>query len=506
MTEDGAPWRLLGCHGFSAVEPDRLVLLAAASGLTDAPGDIVLAAERESGGETETMLASSGVGSRPYFWALDAEGRLHHDVDVFSVVRSAQLPWEWDPAALHQLALLGHTLGTTTLHRKVARLPPDSVLRCTRGAVSIRAGTLWDETEPAAGHADLKEAFNASLADTLLDGEDPIVSLSAGFDSRLILAGVLRQGARPRLLTMGDPTSTDRRVASRIARALDLPLEEIELQPSEYLTAARLIVRATSGTKLASHWHTYLYARATRGQEGVHLVGSNGEFARSFYADRGLLSRAFDLSGRPGLSAQWKLRARRWARRTLLPLPARALSLNRLGEQLVEAGGRRRPLDSLDTVYTTQRVRHFVGNGLALYALSGRPASPFLDSRWIRAVRALPRKEKLGSKAHRSLILASAPRLADFEIEGRSRIESSPPIGYWLRRAHAVGYSPFREVLKLEEVAARIVEDQDLDEFYTRPERIATVQQAAPQNMELMLTLSYAAELARDAARANASG
>jgi len=505
MTGDDSAWRLLGCHGFSALEPSRLVELAAAGGLTDACGDFVLAAERGPAEHVETMLASSGVGARPYFWTLGETGRLHHGLDVFAVARSARLPWAWDPAALQQLALLGHTLGSTTLHKKVARLPPDCVLRCASGAVSIQAGTLWDESAPRTAHLELQQAFNDSLSDTFCTGEDPIVSMSAGFDSRAILAGVLRLGARPRLLTMGHRASTDRMVATDIARGLGLPIEEIELQPSEYLTEASLIVQATSGTKLASNWHTYLYSRATRGHDGVHLVGSNGEFARSFYADRGALSRALDLSGRAGLSAQWDLRVRRWASRTLTPGPARELSLAGLREQLVQAGGRRRPLDSLDTVYATQRVRHFIGNGLALYALNGRPASPFLDSRWIRAVRALHRKEKLGSKAHRSLILANTPRLAEFAMEGHPTMRGAPEFGYWMRRPAVVGYSPFTEVLALEEVRTRVVESPHLDELFTREERIAAVEAKAAVTLELMLTLSFASELAHATTQACAA-
>ena len=496
MTQDGSSWRLLGCHGFSAHDPLRLLQLAATGGLTDAPGDVVLAAEREYEGRVETMLASSGVGARPYFWTLDEHGRLHHGQDVFSVVSSARLAWEWDPEGLQQLALMGHTVGTTTLHRKVERLAPDVVLRCARGAVSIQAGTLWDESEPAPEHLPMRQAFSDSLSDAVCDGAEPTVSLSAGFDSRLILAGALRLGARPRLLTMGHRESTDRIVATQIARDLDLPIEAIELQPCDYLTEALVIVRATSGTKLASNWHTYLYARSTHDHGGVHLVGSNGEFARSFYADRGVLSRVLDLSGRAGLATQWALRAHRWERRALVPLPARELAAGALRHRLMEAGGRRRPLDSLDTVYATQRVRHFVGNGLALYALSGRPASPFLDSRWIRAVRELPRKEKLGSRTHRSLILANAPHLAQFEMEGDQIMRPAPAPGYWLRRSAVVGYSPFRQVLELKDVADRIADSPGLDDLYTRDERIAAVKGAVPGSLELMLSLSYAGELA----------
>ena len=152
-------WRLLGCHGFSAMAPWQLLELAVEQGLTDAPGDVVVAAERRSDGQTETILATSGIGARPYFWAEDETGHLHHGTDVFSVVRTAGLGWEWDPDGLQQLALLGHTLGTTTLHRRVARLPPDSVLRADRDGVSISTGTLWEEPPTTGPQNGIEQAF-----------------------------------------------------------------------------------------------------------------------------------------------------------------------------------------------------------------------------------------------------------------------------------------------------------------------------------------------------------
>ncbi len=72
----------------------------------------------------------------------------------------------------------------------------------------------------------------------------------------------------------------------------------------------------------------------------------------------------------------------------------------------------------------------------------------------------------------------------------------APAPGYWLRRSAVVGYTPFRRVLELKDVAARIVDSPGLDDLYTRDERIAAVNATVPGTLELMLTLSYAGELA----------
>ncbi len=83
-------------------------------------------------------------------------------------------------------------------------------------------------------------------------------------------------------------------------------------------------------------------------------------------------------------------------------------------------------------------------------------------------------------------------------------MQSTPAFGYWMRRPHVVAYSPFREVLEREEAAARIVECEALDDLYTRSERIAAVKLAAARTLELMLTLSYAAELSRESVAVDA--
>ena len=60
---------------------------------------------------------------------------------------------------------------------------------------------------------------------------------------------------------MGFQDSTDLVVARRIAGALGLEHRAVELVPTDYLTHAREIVAATSGSKTMAHWHTDLYER-----------------------------------------------------------------------------------------------------------------------------------------------------------------------------------------------------------------------------------------------------
>ena len=68
-------------------------------------------------------------------------------------------------------------------------------------------------------------------------------------------------------------------------------------------------------------------------------------------------------------------------------------------------------------------MRNFIGNGLALYSQHCSPRSPFLDSRWIRAIAGLDRSERLGSNFHRRAIAAAAPQLLRFPVEAGGEME-----------------------------------------------------------------------------------
>ena len=91
-------------------------------------------------------------------------------------------------------------------------------------------------------------------------------------------------------------------------------------------------------------------------------------------------------------------------------------------------------LEHLDQTYLYERVRHFIGNGLALYGLSARPITPFLSSEWVNAVARLPRRWKLGSAYHRRAIQLLKPELLDFYEEGTNGAMTVRPVPFYYHR------------------------------------------------------------------------
>lgn len=469
------------------------------------PGDFVVTARSSRAGEERHVIVTSPVAALPYFYTV-ANGRFCHGATVFDVVRSAGLPWRWNERAVRCLAWLGHTFGSDTLHADVRRVPFDAIMRFENGRLNVIARGFWKTVlgGPVVSLDDAVSVFAAVSGEMLRD--QPVLAMSGGFDSRVILAQFLRAGIEPALITMGPPDSTDRLVASAIARDHGLRHHVVELRPSEYLAHARTIVQLTSGTKTARHWHAYFLGREAAGlATGPLFGGTNGEFARTYYLDLGAPAKAFDLGPAVLAAAYFGARLERRRRRFHLPLPflrdtglATALSIARdIAEVVV---GPRSALDALDFFYASQRVRHFIGNGMALCSAFKPSVSPFLEPRWIRAAGHLRRTDKMGSRFHRRAIAENAPRLLEYPVHAEERVAPRPTPLYWLRRSREVGYDVFAEVIDLPHTREILLDSTLLDEFGPRSERERVMRERHVESIEFLLTLHFAAEAARDSA------
>ena len=500
-----APYDTLALHGYSPWSAERILrAVDAGTPIADLPGDFTLIATGGTPRAPRAKLVSSLVAARPYYLARAQDGTYVHGPTVFDVVRKGRLGWRWNHRAVNSLALLGHTAGEDSLHPDVTRVPCASVVTIEGDRARVdRHDRAWSDVFAGARDGRLDQAAEGlEVAFREMSSPDAVVSLSAGFDSRLLLALALRAGQRPLALTMGFASSTDVQVARQIARSLGLEHRVVELQAADYLRHARAIVETTSGTKTAANWHTDLYARAAGLSPGtVHYVGSNGEFARTFFVDAGVAALVADRApsrlAEAYLAARFVRRARRFPRALLANGPdalACARHAAALPVRLTE-----RFLDALDCFYATVRARHFIGNGLALYAAHGAPRSPFLDARWIRAVARLPRADRLGSNFHRHAIAAAWPALLCFPVGAEPAMARRAPPLYALRRPRIVGYSPFAAVAADSATRELIIEASSLDGLLDRRARLEAVERY-PAAIELLLTLAVAGELGQVAA------
>jgi asparagine synthase (glutamine-hydrolysing) len=443
----------LTCIGYAdSTEADLLgrFLQQGSRALAETQGEYALVIETDAG---DVTVVTSPVGATHYY-VLEHDGRLFHGDRVAEILRRSGLAWSWNWQALGDLCQLENLTDNQTLHPAIRRVPPGSILHFTEGRVSLHSVAVLDGIPPAPADPDAAvDALNDAVL--RLAGETPYLSLSGGFDSRVILASMLRQGLRPHLITMGREEATDVQVARRMAERFDLPHQLISLELDDVFTHASTISTLTNGTKTAWHWHTFLYPlKAAIPAEATFFVGTLGEFARSYYFDRGWLGRFASLAPDVALGRFWRMKLNRHPsfsaeelRHLVPPLAAELVAEGRERRAARLAGFCRGGfLEGLTRYYFEQRVPNFYANGIRMYRASSAWRSPFHDRRWIEAIWNLPDDWKLGSNWHRHAIARNCPELLTFPEENgfdrRRMLPKAPPL-YWtppMRRARYVSY------------------------------------------------------------------
>jgi asparagine synthase (glutamine-hydrolysing) len=417
--------------------------------LRDLRGEYTLAIEAGN----ECFIITSPVGAIHYFYALK-DGKFYHSDKVVDILKDAKLEWKWDWQALGDLCQLENLTENATLHKDIRKVPPGSILRFKDGKVGLESIQYLDTVGRRKGDPD--EAL-AALNDEVAfwAGDNPYLSLSGGFDSRLILSSLLKQGIKPHLITVGNDECTDVEVTSKIAARFGLRHDIVALTLEDFIAYGPEIARITNGTKPACHWHTYLYPlKAAIPKESVFFVGTLGEFARSYYFDKGALSQAADIFGEYSLLRFWNRKLNR--HRTFSDTELQGLAPE-FSEQINSAGtaGRARRLvglchkkflSGLARFYFEQRVPNFYANGIKMYQATSNWRSPYHSRKWISAVWSLDNSWKLGSNWHRYAIRKNFPQLLDFpEQRGflkNKMLPKAPPF-YWtpfMRRLPYVGY------------------------------------------------------------------
>lgn len=391
--------------------------------IVDTPGEFWVA-DRQ--GDTIRLVASRN-GIKPCFYTV-RDGRFYYGSTVDDVVKASNSPWQWNARAIASVACYWHTLGSDTMHARVSRLGAGEMV--TWDGRALQRHTFAEP--PVNRYPDPVAAATESLVEFVRrHGDGAILPLSAGFDSRTILAAFLSLGKKPLCFVMGHERSTDVRVARKIAARFGLELRVVPLAPEMYIQNRDRILARTSGTKTPGNWHTWVGAKTLGAEKGMRLFpGSNGEYARTFFFDRGMIFRAANAFSSFSIPAFLSAKVRRSARFPSGAVPELAYWSTPAGmKQLTSALAARYGQGSLgeliDTFYLKERVRNFIGNGIELYSDVFSVRLPFLQKEWIDAVRTMSREMRLNCRWHKFAIGKLCPALLEFPTD-----ETGTPMGH----------------------------------------------------------------------------
>lgn len=300
--------------------------------------------------------------------------------------------------------------------------------QAVRVAVDDERARLTDFWPLAERWAPIPEADAAAHAERhLLDAlarrtrafEAPHASITAGLDSRVVVAALRELGADVRAFTWGEAGWDDVRGGSEVAAQLGVPHEVVEVEWLDDADAMRELDRQVRWSEGAA---PVGFARlAWPPDMRAFVTGAGGEVGRAFYyrdqrpsgedADRERLAGALI-----GLLAPRLADARREA---VAGLEASARGWVDAAAAAGASGWR-----TLDVVYGEQRVRRWLRGMLPRLQAPMIPA--FATPEVARALASLPLADRLGDGFHRSFLAARAPELvppaAQEARRGRRRI------------------------------------------------------------------------------------
>jgi asparagine synthase (glutamine-hydrolysing) len=270
-------------------------------------------------------------------------------------------------------------------------------------------------------------------------GDRVCSALSGGYDSRLILASLLRHGVKPSLYVYGGAQEGDVRIAAHIARAEGLPLDAIDkndrpiIPPTEFFETAHRNFLATDGYGYAGIFHngaeTEELARRVLGNT-IAINGGGGEIFRNFFY---LPNREYTIS-----ELLWSFYSQ------FDPATCTALfdsgsyyrGLERKVMDLLGSDEPRLPRPAIEWLYHSFRCRAWDGKVDSIASRYGFTAMPYLESLISKHASALPLGWKNHGAYEAELIWRVDSRLAGYTSIYGHDFSRPPPLSrrlsdYW---------------------------------------------------------------------------
>ena len=479
--------------GYSSFSKEKIAaLILQHQDCSNIPGDFVTIINGILNNKTITIIGTSVINALPYFYVHTNNSFFHGD-NIFDVCKKAQLKWQWNHFALFCINAIEHTVGEHSLHAHIKRVPENSIITYYNNTLTIEKKERKINQQQTKSDTEILKDYINFCDEYFCEAKDLLLSMSAGFDSRLLLATALYFNKQPLLATFGNPNATDVKIAGAIAKKLNLKHSIIDLVIENYFKEDNIfeIINATSGSKTFNHWHTYFFAKHFKNSNALHLAGSNGELARTYYFDKGIIAKAADKIPLNLFDTFFNLKIKK-ADNFIIPSLNNAAFKTKFVSTANHQNTGQGFLNSLDNFYAFERVRHFIGNGLALYNCNVTTTSPFLDYRFINLCSHLHRNKKLNSIFHKTIINQLQPALMQFgNNDNSASINNFNSNSYFFEKQITTTYNPVDTVIQSNIVKEIIMESNYLNEWLDQEERVKIWEEKKNRSIYFLITMHY---------------
>jgi asparagine synthase (glutamine-hydrolysing) len=193
----------------------------------------------------KTFLFNDRYGVERIYWN-EANGAVFFASEAKALLRVLPKLRTFDQEGLAQFLTFGCTLGERTLFRGVQLLPGASVWTFEKGSCrknsyfSPRAWELQSTLPAESFGAELEDTFKRVLPRYFASDSRIGISLTAGLDSRMIMACLPKDGEKPACYTFAGPRqdTLDARLAGRVAKACGLEHKIFRLGEDFFLNFA----------------------------------------------------------------------------------------------------------------------------------------------------------------------------------------------------------------------------------------------------------------------------
>lgn len=391
--------------------------LEPADALGELDGSYVLAAGRD--GSPSLTVITDRVGTLHAYQARIESSLV---ISTSSLVLAALASPEWDTQSCAEFLATGTVFEDRTLFRGLRKLEPASVYEFRAGEPVRRvrywklADVAWNGAGSPGTVPQLAEALQEALATTTRTYERPVMDLTGGLDSRVLLGAMLRSELRIDTVVNGTPGHPDVTTANALARRFDLPHRHQTL-PADWArrwwTNAKQALALCDGEyDLLEYGRILENHRRLAGEFELSLNGSGGEFCKGYWWE---LLLPFIGSTRP--LDERRLAAGRFATDPWSDdlLAEGVADAEHFAEVIRRAnrGLERHPNTALmDNVYLVLRMQRWQGRIASATNRIWPCASPFMFRRPMEAAFSAPPRTRVRNRMSRRLIEQLSPALA----------------------------------------------------------------------------------------------